>query len=451
MGDHKSLAVVILAAGQGTRMKSSLPKALHKLAGRPLIAYLIETAESLSPDKIIVVTAPDAEALRDAVAPHDTVIQQEPRGTGDAVKAALPLLAGFNGDVLILLGDMPLISEQTLRALIAERYKDTKTGLSVLGAELDPPPAFGRLVLDDRGALARIVEDKDCSAAERAITLCNTGAFCVDGLELPGWLERLETGNAQGEYYITDIVGLAAKDGIKTHAFITRDNDEVRGINSRADLAALEAIVQQKLRAQVLTSGTTLIDPDSVFLSWDTALGRDVVIEPHVFFGPGVRVGDNVTIRAFSHIEGAAIEAGAQIGPFARIRPRSRVGENAVIGNFIEVNRSTVGPGAKAKHVTYLGDTTVGEKANIGAGTIVANYDGYEKHDTQIGAQAFIGSNVTIVAPVSVGTGAIVAAGSTITYDVPEDALAIARIEGDIRPGWAHERRSKKSDKKKAG
>ena len=437
MSDTKSLACIILAAGQGKRMKSSLPKALHCIAGRPAIGWLLESVAALDPEKIIIVASPEGrDAVSKAAAHCETVIQEQARGTGDAVRAALPALEGFSGDVLILMGDMPLISTTTLRALIDERYKDSKTGLAVLGAEFSPPPAFGRLVLTNDGAVEKIIEDKDCSAAERNIKLCNTGAFCVDGMELPQWIAQLDDKNAQQEFYITDLPAIAARDGVKTHVHVTHNHDEVQGVNSRADLAVLEHAVQKKLRMMAMENGATLIDPDSVYFSWDTQLGRDVVIEPQVFFGPGV--------RAFSHLEGAIIGENAAIGPFARIRPQSEIGDHVTVGNFIEVNRTYMKAGSKAKHVSYLGDASIGEKANIGAGTVIANYDGFAKHNTTIGAGAFIGTNSTLVAPLSVGEGALVAAGSTITKDVPADALAVAREKAIIRDGWAAARRNKK-------
>ena len=445
MTENRPLACIILAAGQGTRMKSKRPKALHHLAGRPLISWLIESAEKLEPEKIIVVTSPDADELTKTVSPHQTAIQEKPFGTGDAVKAAMPLLEGFSGDVLILLGDMPLISPATMQDLIKARYKTSATALSVLGAEFDIPPAFGRLVLGPDSALAKIIEDRDCNADEKSINLCNLGAFCIDGARLPEWLSKLKTDNAQAEYYLTDLVEIAAHDDLEAHVHVTRDHAEIHGVNDRIDLAKLERTLQNRLRENAMKQGVTLIDPKSVYFSYDTVIGQDVLIEPNVFFGPGVEIEDNVTIHAFSHIEGAKIEHDCNIGPYARIRPKSLLKSNVTIGNFIEVNRSTIGKGAKAKHVTYLGDTSIDEQANIGAGTIVANYDGYEKHKTNIGKKAFIGSNATIVAPVNIGDGAIVAAGSTITYDVPKDALAIARVEGDVRPGWALERRKKKA------
>lgn len=444
MAAKKPLACIILAAGQGKRMKSARSKVLHEIAGRPLILWLLEQVHALNPEKIIIVTAPGASDVAQAVAPHEIAVQEVPRGTGDAVKAALPALNGFTGDVLILLGDMPLISTETLRALIARRHHDADTGLSVLGVEFENPPAFGRLVLGADGALARIVEEKDASVDERSIKLCNTGAFCVDGARLPAWLARLKNDNAQKEYYITDLVELAAQDDLKSHAFITRNTHEVHGVNGRADLAALEAIVQQKLRAQAMENGATLIDPASVFLAWDTKTGRDVVIEPNVFFGPGVTLEDNVHIKAFSHLEGAHVASGAVVGPFARLRPGADIGADCKIGNFVEVKNAKLGTGVKASHLGYIGDADVGDNVNFSCGAITVNYDGINKHRTVIGANAMIGSNVNLIAPVEIGDGAYIAAGSSIAKDVPPDALAVAREKPFIKEGWAAARRSKK-------
>ncbi len=446
MSDHKSLACIILAAGQGKRMKSARPKVLHTLAGRSMLGWLIETVSSLNPEKIVVVASPDGQDdVAKAAAPHPVAVQEKALGTGDAVKAALDALDGFDGDVLILLGDMPLITADTLQALIQERYKDTKTGLSVLGAEFETPPAFGRLVLTGDGALERIVEDKDCSAVERGIKLCNMGAFCVDGLKLPEWVAQIENKNAQNEFYITDLPEIAAKDGVKTHAYITRNTGEIRGVNARSDLATLEAIVQDELRTRAMEGGATLTDPSSVYFAWDTKLGRDVVIEPNVFFGPGVTLDDNVHIRAFSHLEGAQVAAGSVIGPFARLRPGADIGTDCKIGNCVEIKNASLGSGVKASHLGYIGDADVGDGVNFSCGAITVNYDGFEKHRTTIGAGAMIGSNVNLVAPVEIGAGAYIAAGSTIAKDVPPDALAVAREKPLIKDGWAASYRKKKS------
>lgn len=439
------LACIILAAGQGKRMKSARPKVMHELAGRPLVGWLLETVQSLTPEKIVVVTGSGMDDLRDAVSGCDVAVQKTAQGTGDAVKAALPALKKFSGDVLILLGDMPLIGAETLKALVAARHKNDLTKISVLGVEFENPPAFGRLVLDKKGGLKKIVEDRDCSKAERNIRLCNTGAFCVDGSRLSGWVAKIKNNNAQKEFYITDLVEIAVADGAQAHVHVAHNHDEVRGVNSRADLAALERVVQGRLRMAAMENGATLLDPDTVYFSWDTKLGRDVVVEPNVFFGAGVGIADNVHIKAFSHLEGACVAAGASIGPQARLRPGSVIGAGAKIGNFVEVKNSTLGAGVKAAHLAYIGDAEIGDDVNFSCGAITVNYDGVKKHKTVVGAGAMVGSNVNLVAPVVIGDGAYIAAGSTITKDVPADALAVAREKPFIKEGWAAGKRKKKA------
>lgn len=442
----QGITAIILAAGQGKRMNSAVPKALHAVAGRSLIGHVIAAARDAGADDMIVVVAPGAEAVAAAVAPYRTAVQAVPRGTGDAVKAALPVLGDRAGCVLILLGDMPLMRAQMLRDLVAAKG-DAK--LAVLGVDfVRNPPAFGRLVLNADGTLAKIVEDRDATDAEKAITLCNSGAFCVDAEVLRAYLPRLKNDNVQGEFYITDLPALLAADGHKTNVMISMKTEQLMGVNSRTDLAAAEQKAQEALRRRAMENGATLIDPATVYFAHDTVIGRDVVIEPHVFFGSGVTVGDNVTIHAFSHIEGATIETGAHIGPFARLRPGAVIGEKARIGNFVEVKNATLGKGAKANHLAYIGDADVGADVNFSCGAITVNYDGFDKHRTVIGAGAFVGCNVNLIAPVTVGAGALVAAGSTIAKDVPPDALAVAREKPLIKEGWAAARRNRR---KKAG
>ncbi|MCB1537365.1 MAG: bifunctional UDP-N-acetylglucosamine diphosphorylase/glucosamine-1-phosphate N-acetyltransferase GlmU [Rhodospirillales bacterium] len=448
--DSRDLSCIILAAGKGTRMKSDRPKVMHALAGWPLIRHVVATCESLGAGKIVTVIAPPdtnpgMDDVAACVAPHPTAIQKAQMGTGDAARAALPALKGAKGHVLILLGDVPLVTPETLRALWTAGQK---TGLAVLAMRMQNPPAYGRLILDADDCVTAIVEERDCTPEQRAIELVNAGAFCVAADRLESWLAALETDNDQGEYYLTDIVAIAARQSVRC-AYVTGAPDELMGINSRAQLADAEHEIQSLLRARAMAGGATLIDPLTVWFAADTRIGRDVTIEPGVFFGPGVSIADNVTIHAFTHIEGATIGANAAIGPFARIRPKSSVGEKATIGNFVEVNRAHVKPGAKSKHVSYLGDAVIGEKANIGAGTIIANYDGFDKQETVIGAGVFIGSNSTLVAPLTVGEGAYVAAGSAITTDVPAQALAVARARSVVRDGWATEYRSKKAETRK--
>ena len=441
------LACVILTAGQGKRMKSAKPKVLHDIAGRPMINWLLRSVEELSPDKIIVVTAPDAPGVADAVAPHATAIQKVPMGTGDAVRAAMPAFKDFDGDILVLLGDMPLLSTGMMQGLIEARRHDAHTGIAVLGVEYKNPPAFGRLVMNADGTLNKIVEDKDATPEQRAIKLCNTGAFCIDGTKLSGWLDKLQTNNAQGEYYITDLPEIAAREGVQTRVSILYNADEVAGVNSRADLAVVEAIAQKNLRRAAMDNGATLIDPSSVFFCHDTKIGRDVVIGPNVVFGPGVTVGDNVVIEAFCHIEGARIDAGCTVGPFARLRPGTKLGAKVKIGNFVETKNAHLHDGAKASHLAYIGDADVGVGVNFSCGAITANYDGFEKFKTVIGDHAMVGSNVTLVAPVTIGKGAYIAAGATVTKDVADDALFVERAEPRMLAGWAAKFRAKKQKK----
>ncbi len=440
---QEKLAVVILAAGQGTRMKSSLPKVMHKIAGRPMINWIIETAESLSPEKIIVVSAPDQDDLAQAIAPHIVAIQETQKGTGDAVRPALPHLKDFDGKVLILLGDEPFIDVNVLDDMIAH------DGLSVMAVEQDFPSGLGRMILDESGALHSIVEERDCDDAQLEITTRNAGNFCIPSSHLEKWLNALENNNAQGEYYLTDVPVIAAKEGFKTQVFET-ELECGWGINTRAELAMHEVFAQDMLRTDAMENGVTMIDPATVTLAWDTQLGQDVLIEPNVVFGAGVEVEDNVTIFAFSHIAGAKIKRNAEVGPFARIRPKSLIEEGASIGNFIEVNRSTLKAGAKAKHVSYIGDAVIGEKSNIGAGTVVANYDGFFKHQSTIGEGVFVGSNSTIISPVEIGDGAILAANSTINKNVPGNAMAVARQRQENHEGWASEYRTIKLAAKEA-
>lgn len=441
MNNPEKLAVVILAAGQGTRMKSKLPKVMHKVAGRPMINWLIETAQSLNPEHIIVVTAPEQDEIAKAIAPHTVVIQKEQKGTGDAVKPALEKLKGFEGKLLILLGDEPFVDGDVLEKMLA------CDGLSVMAVAQDFPSALGRVLTDGHGMLERVIEAKDCTEEQLAIPLRSAGNFCMPMSHAPQWFAKLGNDNAQGEYYLPDIPSIAKEDGFEAYV-ITCPWEGAWGINTRAELAEHEMMAQDMLVSAAMDNGVTFIDPSSVVLSWDTELGADVIVEPNIFFGQGVRVGDDVTIHAFSHIEGAEIQSGAEIGPFARIRPKSLIEEGACVGNFIEVNRSTFKKGAKSKHLSYIGDAVIGEQANIGAGSVIANYDGFFKHQSTIGERVFIGSNSTIISPVEIGDKAIIAANSTINKDVPKNAMAIARTRQENHPGWASEYRSMKRQQK---
>lgn len=442
------LAIIILAAGKGTRMKSDLPKVMHKVAHLPMINWVINTAQSLNPEKIIVVTGPDMPDLEAACMPHETVVQQERNGTGGAVKVALSKLKGFKGDVLVLLGDTPLITQETLQDLIKARQSDAKTGLSVLGAYMDDPSGYGRLVTGDEDILERIVEHKDASDKEREINIVNIGAFCIDGGKLENLVEQIGNDNAQGEYYITDLPEIAAKEGIITRVHVCYDEEEVQGCNSRIDLAEIENAAQWRMREAVLESGVTMHDPASVYFAHDTKIGKDVTIEPHVVFAPGVNVAEGVYIKAFSHFEGANIGKNVDVGPFARLRPGAEIGEGVRIGNFVEVKKSKIGKRSKINHLAYVGDTQMGEDVNFSAGAITVNYDGFDKHQTVIGDNVMVGSNANLVAPINVGDGAFIAAGSTVNKDVPADALSIARDAPKTYEGWAAKYRKRKMKNK---
>jgi len=443
------VAVVVLAAGLGTRMKSALPKVMHPLAGRPMVAHLLATVAALAPQRAVVVVGPGMDTVARAVAPLPTAVQVDRRGTGDAVKAAMPVLADFAaGTILVLYGDTPLISAGTMQRVLDSRAAGH--AVVVLGFRPAEPGGYGRLVLGRDGGLDRIVEAKDAGPELFASGLCNSGVMAFDAAALTGLLARLDTNNATGEYYLTDTVAHARAEE-RSCAVVEGAEAELLGINSRAELAVAEAVVQQELRARAMAGGATLLDPATVWFAHDTRLGRDVVVGPSVFFAPGVTIGDGVEIRAFSHLEGATVADGAIIGPFARLRPGAEIGANAHIGNFVEIKAATIGAGAKANHLAYVGDATVGAGANLGAGTITCNYDGWNKHRTVIGEGAFIGSDVALVAPVTVGNGAVVGAGSVVTRDVPDDALYVERAEPRTQPGWAAARRARRAAKRKAG
>ncbi|NMM46520.1 bifunctional UDP-N-acetylglucosamine diphosphorylase/glucosamine-1-phosphate N-acetyltransferase GlmU [Rhodospirillaceae bacterium KN72] len=435
------VAAVILAAGMGTRMKSDLPKVLHEVGGKPLVGHALASVQGLDPQRIAVVVGPETDAVAKAVAPVPTTVQVDRLGTADALKQARDLLVGFDeGTVVVSFGDSPFIRTETVARMVAAREEGAH--VVVLGFEPEDPAAYGRLVTDADGGLEAIVEFKDADAATRAIRLCNSGVMAISAAHLFALVDRIGNDNAKGEYYLTDIVAVARGDGL-TCRYILAEESELMGINSRTDLAAAEAFWQDRARRAAMDGGATLRDPASTFFSWDTVLGRDVVVEPNVVFGPGVTVEDGVTIKAFSHFEGCILRAGATVGPFARIRPGADIGEGAKIGNFVEVKNAVFAKGAKANHLSYIGDADVGAAANIGAGTITCNYDGYLKHRTKIGEEAFIGSNSSLVAPVSIGDRANVGAGSTITKDVAADALAVARGEQRVLEGVAAKLRAR--------
>jgi bifunctional UDP-N-acetylglucosamine pyrophosphorylase/glucosamine-1-phosphate N-acetyltransferase len=443
---------VVLAAGRSTRMQSDLPKVLHLLAGRTILGHLIDNLGQLKPARTYVVVAPDGDAVAHAAPGAVPIVQNDARGTGDAVLRVREALAGFDGDMLVLYGDSPFLRAETMRAMIERLHEPSALGargmeessrpaVAVLGFEAPLPHEYGRLVLDAKGNLTRIVSARDATEAERAVTLCNSGMMAGDRKLLFELLSQVASDNAQGEVYLTDVVEIAHSQG-RPSAVIRGDITEMLGVNTRAELAAAEAIIQDRLRAAAMAAGATLLDPRTVYFSYDTRLGRDVVIEPNVLFGPGVTVADGAVVRAFSHIEGASIGRGASVGPFARLRPGTRLEAGARVGNFVEAKNAVLGEGAKANHLTYLGDAVVGERANIGGGTIICNYDGYRKSQTVIGAHAFIGSNTALVAPVTVGEGAVIGAGSVITRDVKSGALALTRPPQREIDGWADERRN---------
>ena len=430
------VAAVILAAGRGTRMKSDLHKVLHPLAGRPMLRHLLATVDALAPAATVIVVGAQREQVEAAVA--DTaaqVVVQDPQlGTGHAVQQAEAALADVDGAVLILYGDVPLVGAATLQRMLTAL--DNATAVVVLGFRPADPGHYGRIVAAADGQIERMVEYKDATAAERAVGLCNSGLMAVRSRDLWRLLARVDNANAAGEYYLVDIATMAAAEGLGARVIETGP-DEVAGINSRGELAAVEASWQARRRVEMMASGVTLIDPASVWFAFDTDVAADVTIEPNVVFGPGVSIAAGATIRAFSHVAGAVIGERCEVGPFARLRPGTVLAARAKVGNFVETKNARFGDGAKASHLSYLGDADIGAAANIGAGTITCNYDGFLKYRTTIGAGAFIGSNSALVAPVAIGAGAIVAAGSTVTADVGADALALARPPQVEKPGWA--------------
>ncbi|OLS51091.1 bifunctional UDP-N-acetylglucosamine diphosphorylase/glucosamine-1-phosphate N-acetyltransferase GlmU [Rhodovulum sulfidophilum] len=429
-------ALILLAAGQGNRMMSDRAKVLHEVAGAPLLAHAMAAGRALDPARTVVVTGHQAEAVRAAaldIDPEVAVAEQTERlGTGHAVAQARPALEGFSGDAIVLYGDTPFIRPETLEAMAAARARHA---VVVLGFHAADPKRYGRLVMAGE-TLDRIVEYNDATEDERALTLCNSGVIAADCATLFELIGALSNDNAAGEYYLTDVVGLARARGLSAGVVIC-DEAETMGVNSRTDLAAAEAAFQARARTEALENGVTLVAPETVFFAFDTVIGRDAVIEPNVIFGPDVTVESGARIRAFSHLEGCHVSRGAVVGPFARLRPGAELAEDVRVGNFVEIKNAQVAEGAKVNHLTYIGDATIGEQANIGAGTVTCNYDGVFKHRTEIGAHAFIGSDTMLVAPVRIGAHAMTASGSVITSDVPEDALALGRARQQVKPGLA--------------
>jgi bifunctional UDP-N-acetylglucosamine pyrophosphorylase / glucosamine-1-phosphate N-acetyltransferase len=444
------IAAIVLAAGKGTRMKSDLHKVLHPIAGQPMLMHLMASVDALKPAKKVVIVGSGKEQLEAALKGSAELAVQEPQfGTGHAVQQAEGALSGFDGDVLILYGDVPFVPTATMQGMIDRLNAPDAPAVVVLAFEPEDPTGYGRVIVEG-GKIVKMVEQKDASEAEKAVKLSNSGLMAVKSRDLFGLLARVTDDNAQKEYYLTDIVNIANADG-RACVAVTTDPFDVAGINSRAQLAEMEGKWQARRRVQAMDDGATLIAPDTVWFAYDTVLGRDVVIEPNVFFGPGVKVSDGVTIRANCHIEGAQIGSGCEVGPFARLRPGTVLEEKAKIGNFVEVKKARFGKGAKANHLSYIGDADVGAKANIGAGTITCNYDGYFKYQTVIGEGAFIGSNSALVAPVKIGRDAIVAAGSAVTRDVADGELRLVRAEQASKPGWAdrfHEAMRRKKEGK---
>jgi bifunctional UDP-N-acetylglucosamine pyrophosphorylase/glucosamine-1-phosphate N-acetyltransferase len=442
-------AAVILAAGQGTRMKSPKPKVLHAVGGRAMLDWVIDAAEALGAERIIVVVGKDAGEVEAHVAarlgPGHTAVQDPPLGTGHAVLAARGALAGFDGEVVVACADGPALTAGDVEPLLA--LLDQGADLAVMGFETAQPAAYGRMIMQD-GRLKRVVEAKDATPAELAITACNAGVFAAPAGSLFDWLSQVQPNNAKGEYYLTDIVRLADAAGKDVRAAFAPE-EAFMGVNSQAELAKAEAAFQTGKRRALMDAGVSMTAPETVYLSADTEIAGGAVVEPFVVFGPGVVVEAGAVIRAFSHLEGCVVRRGALIGPYARLRPGADIGAEAHIGNFVEVKKVRVGKGAKANHLAYLGDGSVGAGANIGAGTIFCNYDGFDKYDTHVGEGAFIGSNSALVAPVTVGDGAYTASGSVITKDVAADALGLGRARQEEKPGWAAAFRARKTAKKK--
>lgn len=432
-----SCATVVLSAGLGTRMRSPKPKAMHEVGGLPMVNHVLRATAALSPERTVVVVGPDMPDLEAAVAPARIAVQRDRLGTADAVKAARDALAGYDGaagTVLVVYGDSPFLKSETLARMLEARAKGAS--VVVLGFQAADPTGYGRLILDAAGALTAIVEDREATPEQKAVGFCNSGVMAIAAARLFPWIDRVTNDNAKGEYYLTDLVAIARADGADCAA-IEAPEAELQGVDSKADLAAAEALFQDQRRRAALQEGVTLLDPATVWFSHDTQIAPGATIGRNVVFGPGVTVEGGAVIKDFCHIEGTVLRQGADVGPFARLRPGTEIGPGARIGNFVEVKNAIFGEGAKANHLSYIGDAGVGAKANIGAGTITCNYDGYMKSRTEIGAGAFIGSNSALVAPISIGEDAIVGAGSTVTRNVPKDAIAIARGKQETSEGAA--------------
>ena len=449
MSTHRKARAIVLAAGEGTRMKSDTPKVLHRVAGRSMLAHVLASVAAAGVDQVAVVVGPgrdDVRAEAQRVTPHAQIFEQTERlGTAHAVLAARAAIAAGCDDLLVLFADTPLVTGETVLALRAALADGA--AVAALGFHAADPYGYGRLLQDPAGRLVAIREEKDATAEERAVRLCNAGLMAIDGADALALLQSIGNQNAKGEYYLTDIVELVEAQG-RDARVVVADETEVLGVNDRVQLSQAEAVAQTRLRRAAMTAGVTMIAPDTVFLCADTSFGRDVMIEPHVVIGPGVAIGDGAVIHAFSHLEGATVGMGATIGPFARLRPGTTLAENAKVGNFVEIKNASVAAGAKVNHLTYIGDADIGAKANIGAGVITCNYDGFFKYRTVIGENAFVGSNSALVAPVTIGAGAYVGSGSVVTKDVTGDALAVARGRQMEKTGWATQFRAAQTAKK---
>jgi bifunctional UDP-N-acetylglucosamine pyrophosphorylase/glucosamine-1-phosphate N-acetyltransferase len=434
-------------------MKSDLPKVLHRVAGRAMLDLVLDAAAALKPARTVVVSGPGMDPIETLCAKHPlkpaVAIQKERLGTAHAVRAAEKTLGAFDGTVLVLFGDSPLIRADTLKRMAKALKTKKAPTLAFLGFRPDDPGSYGRFLLDDNGIVERIVEARDIAPDMDVSDICNGGAMAADGRHVFKLLAQVKRANSQKEYYLTDLVAIAAKKGMST-TIVEGDAEEPLGVNSRFDLAVVEQEMQHRLRMAALEGGVTMIDPTTVFLSWDTKFGRDIVIEPNVVFGPRVSVADGVTIKAYSHIDEAEIGQGCIIGPFARLRPGAKLGRDVHVGNFVEVKNAVLDQGVKANHLTYLGDAHIGAGTNVGAGTITCNYDGFGKFHTEIGTNVFIGSDVALVAPVTVGDGAVIGAGSVVTKDVAADALAVTRAEQKEIKGWALRRRQQKTGRRES-